>query len=758
MKVWSTCEISTASARHRWPVIAAWIVIFVLGGIASSVWLSDALTTEAEFVNSPESQQGLDLLEERFGWKDPLTETIVLTSDSLTVDDPEFKAVADKVYDNVVGLEGIVNPDPTRTINYYTASQSSDPQVASAAKNLVSEDRSTLLMPVLMTGDLSDLEDEFDRYDKAVSEAETDAVKVESVGDLTINDVFSTTAEEDIAKAEAIGIPIALIILIVVFGAILAALIPIGLAILAIVVAYGMAAVLGQWFDLSIFIQNIITLIGLAVGIDYSLFIIARYREERRHGRSRMEAIDVTGGTATKAIVFSGLTVVFALLGMVVVPFTIFVSLGVGAIFAVLVAVAATLTLVPAVLSILGDRIDWPRRRKYDAETVARQAAYDRETIHKGFWGRIARVVMEHPWPALLAAGGLLLVLCIPVLDLNTGFAGVETFPEGETKDAFDLLDEKFDAGRLSPVEIVVDATESDQVNQALEKLTASLTPEQGYAFVQPAIWNDARDTAWIRATLQADPNDPAAYDAVKTLRNDFVPAAFDGSDGDVFVTGDTAYNQDFFDMADQWRPYVFAFVLGLSFILLMVAFRSIVVPTKAIIMNLLSVGAAYGLLVLVFQKGYGNELFGFQETPTIEAWIPLFLFSILFGLSMDYQVFLLSRIREHYDMTGRNTESVATGLQSTARIITGAALIMVVVFAGFAAGSLVSLQQVGFGLAVAVFLDATIVRSILVPATMRLLGDWNWYLPKWLHWLPDLRIEGTPRPLPAAPEVAPAD
>jgi RND superfamily putative drug exporter len=266
--------------------------------------------------------------------------------------------------------------------------------------------------------------------------------------------------------------------------------------------------------------------------------------------------------------------------------------------------------------------------------------------------------------------------------------------------------------------------------------------------------WSEQDNLALIEVTLATNPNSAEGYDAVKHLRRNLVPEAFQGTPADVFVTGDTAFNADFFDTVDEWTPLVFAFVLGLSFILLMLAFRSIVVPTKAILMNLLSVGAAYGLLVLVFQKGYGVDFLGFQQTPTIEAWIPIFLFCVLFGLSMDYHVFLLSRIREHFDQTHNNRESVAVGLQATGRIITGAALIMVAVFTGFALGRLVFLQQVGFGLAVAIFLDATVVRSILVPAAMSMLGNVNWYLPGWLHWLPDLRVEGHPAPVPS-PEPA---
>jgi len=271
------------------------------------------------------------------------------------------------------------------------------------------------------------------------------------------------------------------------------------------------------------------------------------------------------------------------------------------------------------------------------------------------------------------------------------------------------------------------------------------------------ARWNTEGNVGLLEVTLTIPSNDERAYAMINHLRDDVVPAAFDGTGATVYVTGETAFNQDFFNLVEQYTPYVLGFVLLLSFLLLLLAFRSVVVSAKAILMNLLSVGAAYGILVLVFQKGVGNDVLGFQQTPTIEAWLPIFLFCVLFGLSMDYHVFLLSRIREHYDATRNNTESVAVGLHSTAKIITGAALIMVAVFGGFATGRLVMLQQMGFGLGVAVLLDATIVRSILVPSAMVLLGDRNWYMPRWLSWLPDLRVEGMPAPLGAVSENEPS-
>ncbi|MGH9174383.1 MAG: MMPL family transporter, partial [Vicinamibacterales bacterium] len=312
-----------------------------------------------------------------------------------------------------------------------------------------------------------------------------------------------------------------------------------------------------------------------------------------------------------------------------------------------------------------------------------------------------------------------------------------------------------FYVGMIAPVEVVVDGPSSDvDVEAGIDELVTQI---EGHEQFGPATveTNEAGDLTLVSAPLVSDTNSEASYAAVNWLRETVVPATFNGAGAEVYVTGETALNEDFNTMLDDYMPIVFVFVLGLSFILLMLAFRSIVVPISAIIMNLLSVGAAYGLLVLMFQKGYGDFL-GFQRTPTIEAWVPIFLFCILFGLSMDYHVFLLSRIREHFDSSHNNRESVAVGLQSTGKIITGAALIMVAVFAGFASGSLVMMQQVGFGLAVAVFLDATIVRSVLVPASMALLGNLNWYLPRWLHWLPDLRVEGAashvqPAPAPVA-------
>jgi RND superfamily putative drug exporter len=404
-------------------------------------------------------------------------------------------------------------------------------------------------------------------------------------------------------------------------------------------------------------------------------------------------------------------------------------------------------------LSLVGNRIDWPRRRQYDEHTVRSLDSAADAHAH-GFWARIAHLVMARPVISAGVAALLLIGAALPYTDLERGWAGIDTIPKSDVKTAYTVMERDFAAGRLTPFEIAIDGQRDDPVVAgAVDALVTNLSADPSYVLVQPAQWSATGDVALVVAYPVADSNSDAAYAALDELRNRTVPSLFAGSGARAYVTGDTAMNRDFFDAVDRATPIVFAFVLGLSFLLLMLVFRSLVVPLKAIIMNLLSVGAAYGLLVIVFQKGYGADLFGFTTTPVVTAWLPIFLFCILFGLSMDYHVFLLSRIREHHDLTGDNREAVAVGLQATAKIITGAALIMVAVFGGFAAGRMVELQQMGFGLAVAVFIDATIVRTVLVPATMRLLGKWNWYFPSWLEWLPKINVEGVEE----APQQAPA-
>ncbi|MBA3337169.1 MAG: MMPL family transporter [Chloroflexia bacterium] len=754
----ATARLARVSSHHPWRTVGLWIVLLLVFGGLQAV-LPMKTTTDFNLLNDAESDRGWNLLtehgirQERSG-----TETVIVRSATTNVDDPAFQQAVQGVTDTLRADPEIV----ASATNFYEVS-AQDPN---AAAGLVSNDRRTTIIPVTLTGSLEDAVEHGAEFLAVIEEqgAAAAGFEVLTVGDGSLNEEINTIVEEDIARGEGIGAGIAFIILLVVFAALVAAFIPIILAVISIGIAFGLAAIVSQIAELSFFVTSMMSMIGLAVGIDYALFVVERYREERRRGAAKHDAIEIAGATSSRAVFFSGLTVVFALIGMFIVPNNIYRSLAVGAILVVVVAVCASMTLIPAVLSLLGDKIDWPRRRKYGAATAEKQDAYDHETIHSGFWGRITRVVMAHPVISLVGSVALLVLCFLPYLAFEPSLGGATTLPdELESKAAYNVLSTEFSAGLISPVEIVVEGPLADPSVQAgIDTLVAQLGTTQldGQPLFGPASVTPSEDgrVALISVPLRVAPDQKSGLDAITLLRDEIAPPIERTMAGSqILVTGITANNVDFLNMRDTYTPIVFTFVLGLSFLLLLVVFRSLVVAAKAIVMNLLSVGAAYGLLVLVFQNGYFHTWFGFQTVEGIEAWLPLYLFSILFGLSMDYHVFLLSRIKEHYDLTGRNTESVAVGLQATAKIITGAALIMVAVFGGFAAGRLTFLQQMGFGLGVAVLLDATIVRSILVPSAMAMLKDWNWYLPSWLEWLPNVHIEGTAVESAAPPAGAPA-
>jgi len=718
-----TERLARVSAQRPWIVVAAWVVLVAVGAFFA-LGIGDVLTTEFTLTNNPDSVQAETLIEERLRGPERAEEFLIVQSETLTVDDAAFQERVEALVAELTALEGTVEA----AISYY--------QVRDEA--MVSADRRKTVVPVVLTGKAAEAADNVGPVVNVVEEANgQDGFEVLTVGAGSIARMVNEQSEKDLQRGEIIGIPIALIILILVFGALAAAGVPLLLAVVSIIAAVGTTALIGQAFDLNFFVVNMITMVGLAVGIDYSLFVIHRYREERSRGLDKADAIARTGATASRTVLFSGGAVIVGLTGLLIVPTNVYRSLGIGAITVAAFAVLAALTLLPAMLSIVGDRINAGRIPFLQTQKDAEGAG--------GFWRRVTAVVMNHPVISLVASAGLLIVLAVPYFTINLGLAGVSTLPaDSEVRQAFETLDAEFSSGLLAPAEIVVDAPNvlAPEVQAAIDNLVASIQSDEQFERASVET-NEAADLAVVSALMKGDPQSEAAHDAVSRLRSDYVPAAFSGVEARVLVTGETAHERDMFDTIATYTPIVFAFVLGLSFILLLLVFRSIVVPIKALIMNLLSVGAAYGLLVLVFQRGVGNELFGFQQSDVIAAWLPLFLFAFLFGLSMDYHVFLLSRIREHWDRTHDNAASVAYGLSSTAGLITGAALIMVAVFSGFAMGELTELQQMGFGLAVAVLIDATIVRSILVPASMALLGDWNWYLPSWLHWLPSLQVEG---------------
>jgi uncharacterized membrane protein YdfJ with MMPL/SSD domain len=698
-----TRRLATAAARHPWRTIGAWLAAVVVSVGLIVPFLGDALTGEAEQLNNPESYQAEELMAERLP-PDPegfSTDVVLVRSDSLGLDDPRFRAKLDELIGKLRETPGVENviDDPAATT----------PRAVIIEVGLVDEGAAENLAEVLRAED----DETFDLY---------------ATGEWMTEQDFQKLSQDDLKKGELqFGLPAALIILLLVFGAVVASLVPVALALLAIVTALGLVALVGIAFELSIFTINMLSGMGLALGIDYSLFVVSRFREERSAGRFKLDAIAATGTTASRAVLFSGLAFVVAMFGLLLIPSTIFRSLAFGAITVGVTSVVAALTLLPAVLSLLGDQVNALR-----IPVIGRGAA--RGTGAEGrFWGTIVQAVMRRPVVSLVVSVGVLLALCVPLYEFKTGEAGIRTLPDRfESKQGFNALQREFGVGTADTVEVVIDGRIRLPDVQDL-----ALRMRRNPAFRQVRVDHTSPTFAVIEAVPAGDSRDEQALDAVRELRETEIPGAR------VLVTGETAEAIDYFALTERWLPILIAFVLALSFILLTVAFRSLVVPLKAILLNLLSVGAAYGVLILVFQEGFGNDLLGFQQVDFIEAWVPLFLFAVLFGLSMDYHVFLLSRIRERYLRTGDNDEAVAHAVSSTARMITGAALIIIAVFSGFAVGDLVMFQQMGFGVAVSLLIDATIIRSVILPASMKLLGELNWYLPKRLEWLPDFHVEG---------------
>jgi RND superfamily putative drug exporter len=705
-------------SRRPWLTIGAWSLTLVVAFGIIAVLIGGALTTDSDVTAQTESKRVQELLDRGF----PPTESsegfsdiVVVRAASGTATDPPFEQ-------RIAALASQLRSENIRrVVTYY---ESKDERLLSA------DGKATALLIGL--GPDGSIDTVVNAVESLNAERGYEAAVT---GDETINADFDTLSQEDLRKGELFfGAPAALVILVLVFGAVVAGLIPLLMAIVAIIVALALTTLVGQAFELSVFVVNMLTGMGLALGIDYSLFILSRYREERVAGREKSLAIEAAGATASRAVLFSGIAFVLAMIGMTLVPDTILRSLAVGAILVGIVSVAAALTLMPAILSLLGDRVNSLR-----IPIVGRTSAGESR-----FWSAIVRVVMGRPIISLAVAVAVLLAVASPVFALKTGQQGISTLPDRfESKQGYLLLNREFPGQTYYPVQIVVDGDASPPaVKQAVARLETELTTRK--IFGEPIVAIDsAGDLTALTVPIAGDADSEVATNAVEDLRSDLIPAAFRGVDASVLVGGHTAETVDYEKLTSHWLPLVFLFVLGLSFILLTIAFRSIVVPATAILMNLLSVGAAYGLLVLVFLKGYGNEIFGFDQVDSVAAWVPLFLFSVLFGLSMDYQVFLLSRIRERFSAGGDNNGAIAFGVGSTARLITGAALIIIAVFAGFARGDLVMFQQMGFGVAVALLIDATIIRSVIVPASMKLIGRWNWYLPSWLAWLPDVRVEG---------------
>jgi uncharacterized membrane protein YdfJ with MMPL/SSD domain len=722
-------RLARACSANPWRTIGAWLLAVVAAGAALALLLGD-LTTEGHPTNNPESQRAANAIRAAFPPQPGkfVTDIVIVRSDRYTVDSPPFQSFVQRL-----AARGRETGAVAGVQSFYTTRDSA----------LVSKGRHATALLINVpdsdrVGDVIDVVESFDadpNFETAIT------------GDQTVDNDFNELSQRDLENGELrFGIPAALVILLLVFGAVVAGLIPLLMAILSIVVALGLVALFSQAFDLSVFITNMLTGMGLALGIDYSLFVVSRYREERGRGLAKPDAIAASGATASRAVLFSGTAFILAMIGMLIVPNNIMRSLALGAILVGIVSVAAALTLLPALLGLLGDRVNALR------VPLVGRASLETAGAEGRFWHAIVERVMRRPALSLALAAGVLVAAAIPLFGLHIGASGVSTLPDSfASKRGFIALERDFPRLTTDPVQVVVaDGFGRPAARLALERLRDRLAVDPHFGSGEIRRSPDGR-VGVLQVPIKGDSAGTEAVAAVRELRSQTIPELFGDTEATVYVGGDTAENIDYFDSVSDPAPIVLAFVLGLTLVLLTIVFRSVVVAATALFLNLLSVGAAYGLLVLVFIHGYGADLLGFTQSDTIEAWVPLFLFSVLFGLSMDYQVFLLSRIKERHDQTGDTKGAVSWGVSSTARIITGAALIIVAVFLGFAMGDLLQFQQMGFGVAVALLVDATIIRSVILPSIMALLGRWNWYLPRGLEWLPRVDVEAPTWRPPAA-------
>jgi RND superfamily putative drug exporter len=706
-----TERLARASAARPRRTFALW-GIAVLAGLVLVATSLHGLSSNSHVVGKPESTKAEEAIARAFPQAavSSKQDVVVVSSSRYTVDSPEFKAFARQLAAKLQATGDVSHPTPAA----------------------VSPDKHSALVSLLIRSDSGAAP-----VEKIVEQANGGAFEVGITGYRTANHDFGQQSQKDLETGElAFGLPAALIVLGLVFGAVVAGLVPVLMAILSIIVALGLVALLSLGFELSVFIVNMLTGMGLALGIDYSLFVVSRYREERRRGFAKDDAIALAGATASRAVLFSGSTFVVALIGMFIVPTSIMRSLALGAILVGIVSVAAALTLLPALLSVLGDRVD-SLRVPILGRNLGREGAAEGR-----FWRRIVDAVLRRPVLWLAVAVAAMLAAASPIFGLHIGANGVSTLPSNlPSKQGHVLLQRTFPVQNPEPVRIVAVGggarTSADMIT-----LRSDLNRDPIFGRGTITSSRGGTRTVLLSVPLAGDAVGSPAVAAVRELRSELIPSVFADGGAKVYVGGITAENVDYFDAVTNPTPYVLLFVLGLSFVLLTIAFRSIVVALVSVLLNLLSVGAAYGLLTLIFLYGDGAGLFGFQHTHVIDAWVPLFLFSVLFGLSMDYQVFLMSRIKERYDVSRSTHDAVSGGVATTARIITGAALIIVVVFAGFAAGKLVMFQQMGFGVAVALLLDATVIRSVVLPAMLCLLDRRSWYLPRWLDWLPHVEVE----------------
>ncbi|MFP3901010.1 MAG: MMPL family transporter [Acidimicrobiia bacterium] len=746
--------------RRRLVVVLLWVAVAVAGGSVLGVVGTE---TRTEFsLPDVESRRGVEIFEEHFGGRGSGQSGSIVFVAEQGVDDPVVRSEMQELFDEVEELDSITVASPY--------SEEGARQIAQQGEHA----GRLAFARVEMGSDVS-----FEESQRIGEEIRSEAPDVPGLRVVVGGEMFSEFEEP---TAELVGVAFAIVILIVAFGSVIAMGLPVGVGLAGIAVGTILAGFLTHVFEVPDFSQMLGVMIGLGVGIDYALFIVTRFRENRRAGLDIERSTTVALDTAGRAVTFAGITVVISLLGMTIMQLGFITGMAVSAATVVAVTMLASITLLPALMGFVAERIEvtrwrgiiaaggvsvaligvafsvpamafaglglalfvvlagfvWPRLRR---ELPPRRQPPVEQTLPY----RWSRVIQRHPWPAALVGAAVLGLLALPVLGLRLGFADEGNYPEGtDARVAYDLVAEGFGPGYNGP--LLLTSELPDGVDPAaLGNITDALSTTDGVARVAQPVPNDPEDpdaVMWQVIPTTA-PQDAATTDLVEELRSDTLPEATEGTRLDVAVAGSVATAVDFTDYLGDRLAAFFAAVLSLSFVLLMVVFRSVLVPLKAVIMNLLGIGAAYGVVIAIFQWGWLGSAVGIAPGP-IEPFMPMMLFAIVFGLSMDYEVFLLSRIREDYDRSRDSHTSVANGLAATARVISAAAAIMIVVFSAFALGDERVLKMAGIGLGAAVFLDATIIRMLLVPATMELLGDRNWWLPRWLdRVLPRVDVEG---------------
>ena len=731
------------SAAHWKTAVFGWIV-FVAVLVALSSLVKSKQVTSAD-ITSGDSKVAEQILLTA-GFPEYTGESVLIQHPSKRATDPDFQAV---VADVASTLGTLANVHDVRA------------PIGPESRALVSQDGHAALVQFQMPGKSEDAKDKVPPILEQVAAVQRahPAYTIAELGGASASYELDETLQQDFKRAEQLTIPVTLLILVVAFGALVAASIPVMLAFTAVLATLGLVALLSPLVPTAgQTTQVVVLLIGMAVGVDYCLFYLRREREEVAAGRDRSSALRVAAATSGQAVLISGATVLVAVAGLLLAGDGVLSSIAVGSMLVVLVAVIGSLTVLPALLARLGHRVDkgripllgrWLQRRRQHSG---------------GVWARVVGTVLRRPLLSAVSAGLVLAVLAAPALNLQTKTLSVtEVLPKDlPIIKTYDRIQAAFPGAQV-PATVVVKAADvtSPPMQAAIDALhRRAIASGQMSEPVQVDV-NPTRTVAIVSIPVKGTGNDEQSVAALRTLRSELLPATVGKVAGaTAAVTGSTALNQDFSDLIRTRAPLVFAFVLGVAFLLLLVTFRSIVIPLKAIALNLLGVAASYGILVAVFQHGWGASLLGVEPNGAIVSWLPLFLFVVLFGLSMDYHVFILSRVKELVDGGQRTDDAVARAIKATAGTVTSAAIVMVAVFAIFATQRTVDIKQLGIGLAVAVLLDATIIRAVLLPATMALLGDWNWYLPRSLRWLPalshgaEISAPGATEPVPEAAKV----